>query len=327
MRLLRRLVAWRNLRSISSAEAYVRASLGNSGSPLVVRGCDHGLLVNSTARNTLTQSVWDGMRLDVFEGNAKQQWIDDKRGWCWLCSEPVGGNLGVHISDRDHVCLGLFAYMIAQYPRDWSFERVLQSASRPLREHAAGIPWSQDHLHCTSDCVRRAEITGLLFQLCQHPHDVLSSSFSGKATSNVWVSGERMFKVHLSRLVTVMSPPMAPGVHTQFTHKCWGRSNLERVYDALNIADIKEKLFKVEAKTTRDARAYWMRLLFWEAMTALDNRDVSPVTEVLLEELLRRLAFELIFHMSMYYMNRATQVWQTLSKEPSVALLSQLNSL
>jgi hypothetical protein len=272
--------------------------------------------------------MWDPLQLDVFEGSAKHHWVDMQRGWCHLCQEPVGTNLGVHLSERDHVCLGVFMFMIAHYPRTWGTAQVVRDGLRRfpgVSGNAVAAPWCQDHLHTSSDEVRRAELHAILVELTGPPHCALQHALQSRAPMNLWVSGERMYKIVLSRLVTVMLPPMAPGVHSQFTHKCWGRSNLERMYEGLRIADIKRG-FGVEPKTNKDGRAYWMRLLFWELMTALDNRPRGDATAVLLEEALRRLAFELTHHMSMYYMNRAYDVWVKAGR-PSPQRLHELGAL
>ena len=123
-----------------------------------------------------------------------------------------------------------------------------------------------------------------------------------------------------------MLPPIAPGIHSTFTQKCWGRSNQERAYECLNVAAI-HRFYGVEPKTTRDSRAFFMRSLIWEMHTALDNRDVTPVGRTLLEETLRRLSFELVFLQSMYYMNRVQLVVERMGGTPTLEDLHALNLL
>lgn len=290
---------------------------------------DHGISQCSTARSPLNRSLYDDGRFDCFEGNAKHQWVDMDKSWCHLCDEPVGGSLGVHLGDRDHVCMGLFLLLHSQYPRAWDPRRVLDAAFREhhaLFANACGPSMNQDHMHVEADQVRRSELEAILWHLTRGPNRALTHTLQGTAPLALWVSGERIFKVNLSRLVAMFLPPMGPGVHSAFAQKCWGRSNQERMYEALNIATM-NRTFGVDPKTGRESRAFFMRVLIWELHTALDNRDISPVAALLVEEALRRLSFELMFLQSMYYMNRIQTVVTKLGGLPSLQDLHQLNSL
>ena len=100
---------------------------------------------------------------------------------------------------------------------------------------------------------------------------------------------------------------------------------MERLYDALRIADI-QKQFGQEPKLTRDGRSFFLRTLVWELHTAREVRDISPVTSLLIEKALYRLAYEATFLMSMYYMNRVQDLTLTLGF-PSMDALYQLNAL
>jgi hypothetical protein len=371
--------------------------------------------------------MWDPLLLDTFEGSAKHQWVDVERGWCHLCQEPVGGSLGVHLSDRDHVCLAVFIYMYQLFPRGAIMDArdTLQHAFRryhSLHAHATGSPMSQDHLHCVPDTVRRAELEAILLHLTGGPlgsaitgaaeavlssasavsHDEaslvgddggdgggvdsqspavggadsegatilpdgtaaaaaggapvtaarssttttgstgstlgnrssstrvkytapLTHALQGRAPLPLWVAGERIFKVNIGRLAATMLPPMAPGTQSTFTQKCWGRSNLERMYDALNIARI-HKSFGVEPKTTRDSRAFFMRTLFWELHAAMESRELCDTADVLVRDALRRIAFEAMFLQSMYYMNRCQMLVVSLDY-PTLSELQLLQSV
>jgi hypothetical protein len=293
------------------------------------RAADYGLVTSSVARTAENRSLYDDLNLDTFEGNAKYQWIDEKLGWCHLCNEAFGGTLGVHLSDRDHVCLGLFLMLHSQYPRHWGPRACLHAAFEQysaLHDNATGFALTQDHLHCSNDAVRRAELEAILWHLTRGPNKCLDYALQGLAPMGLWVSGERIFKVNLSRLVSMYLPPMAPGVHSTFCQKCWGRSNQERMYEALNVASM-HRANGVEPKMVRDSRAFFMRCLICEMHTALDNRRITPTANFLLEEALRRLSFEMIFLQSMYYMNRMQHVVDRLGGAPTLEELHALNSL
>ena len=245
------------------------------------------------------------VKMDIFDGANKNLWMDGKLGWCYLCQEPIGSGVGHHIGERDHICLQLFLAMYAGFPeRRWGSFTLLQRArsSFPaLHNHATAFTTSLDHLHSPLDSVRRGELTALLRKLSQK----VLKTLQGPTAMSFWYSGERMFKIHLTRLCSQMLPPMSPGVMTQFTHKCWGRTNLERLYDALDIASIVQEL-GWEPVTYKDDKAYYMRLLFWDLQNSelSEESQMDYVTQLLVEETKRRLCFEMIFLQSMQYMNR-----------------------
>jgi len=329
-------VAARRLQAASAArqkstlrERLEKAAAGGSG-PLVRLAVDSGVSIASVGRSPMAQSLFDPLQLDCFDGNSKSMWVDNDAGWCHLCNEPFGTNLGVHMGDRDHGCLGLFLLLYSQYPRHSPPELVVHDAFRRgqvrLAANALGPPTSQEHLHTTSDAVRRSELEAILWHLTDGPNAALTQALKGLAPMALWVSGERIFKTNLSRMAATMLPPIAPGIHSTFTQKCWGRSNQERAYECLNVASI-HRHYGVEPKTTRDSRAFFMRSLIWEMHTALDNRDVSLVARTLLEEALQRLSFELVFLQSMVYMNRIQEVVERLGGTPTYADLHALNLL
>ena len=231
--------------------------------------------------------------------------MDIKTGWCHLCQEPIGSSVGIHIGDRDHMCLALFLHLYVNYPRHWATQSILDSAERKfpgIHEHAT-THLSMDHLHTVEDARRRADLEAILFHLTDDRHKALSHVLQGKSPGSFWYSGERMFKINMTRLATVMFPPMNNGMLTTFTHKCWGRSNLERMYDALNIATI-QKHFGSDPKTAKEAKAFYMRCIFWELQSASLRTDIDEVTHLLIASAKRRLSFECIFLQSMQYMNR-----------------------
>ena len=284
----------------------------------------------AAAHTSEGQSTWEQHRLplETFEGNAKDQWIDATRGWCYLCQEPVGVSAGTHIGDRDHVNMAVFLFLFTLYPRTWSPRDILRDglARFPgLVQHCTGVPTSQDHLHTLDDTARRAELEAQLEHLCNPPHQAISHSLFGRTPLALWVSGERNFKVNVTRLVATAVPPMSNGVHTAFTQKIWSRTNLERMYDAVNIARIKIA-HGVEPKTARLDKAFFMRTMLWELMAALDCKDLDPVTELLVDDTLRKISRELMHLQSMQYMNRAQDL-ATKMNFPTWGDLRELNSL
>lgn len=289
------------------------------------RGIDEEVRLCSRGSTPDSRGLFDPLGLDMFEGNGKQMWMDLKSGWCHLCQEPIGSSMGIHIGDRDHICLALFVHLYVNYPRRWSPEGVMLSSECqfPSVHNHASTHTTTDHLHELTDAQRRADLEAILLHLCHAPHRALSHVLQGRSPSAFWYSGERMFKINLSRLASVMLPPMNAGVLTTFTHKCWGRSNLERMYDALNISRI-NKTFGVDGKTTKDHKAYYMRSIFYELQSAPYRDDIDEVTRLLIASAKRRLSFECIFLQSMHYMNRIQDIVAQL-EYPTPEMLQQMN--
>ena len=296
---------------------------------------------------------------EVFEGNAKDQWIDGTRGFCHICQEPIGSVLN-HVGDRDHACMVAYLYFFSLYPRTWSVRKIVLDALHRFPRvgyNAVGHPFANDHLHTLDDSQRRLELESMLVHLSnpESPNFALPNVLQGNASISLWVAGERIFKPNLSQLVSEMCLPMTAGIQTGVTQKCWSRTNLERMYDALNVAKIQES-FGAEAKTERLPKAFFMRSLFFELHAAVDetmndephysdpywrqvvraneddysqqqnkheNDDVHDLhvlpqnhdydyhdatKKLLIQECLRRMAFELVFLNTMHYMNRVQYV-------------------
>lgn len=307
------------------------------------------------ARTVPNRSFWEQHRipLETFEGNAKDHWIDGDKGWCHICQEPFGNGVGNHIGMRDHANMCVFLYLYTLYPRTWSAKHVVADSLQRYPEIAQqlyGLPYcGVDHMHTVCDVERRREIEALLLHLTKPPHNAITNSLVQNTPQALWVSGERMFKINLSRLCATMAPPMAAGVHTSFTQKCWSRTNLELMYDYLHIARIHE-MHGVKPKEGKLDKAFFMRTMLWELHVARDGgRDVETminaeiaaasssssssassscasscvsavasgdyststslqedqfVTQLLVEEVLRKISFELIHMETMQYMNR-----------------------
>jgi hypothetical protein len=289
------------------------------------KGIDKCLNLRSQGSTTMSQGLWHEPDLDVFECNGKQSWMDIRTGYCHLCQEPIGSSLGIHMGDRDHMCLALFLHFFTNYPRHWLCQRVLQTSETqfPRLNEYATMNLSMDHLHTVDDARRRADLESILWHLTDYPHRALSHVLQGKSPDGFWYSGERMFKVNITRIAAVMFPPMNNGILTTFTHKCWGRSNLERMYDALNIATI-QRHFGCDPKTEKEPKAFYMRRIFWELESASIRDDIDEVTHLLIETAKRRLSFECIFLQSMQYMNRVQEIVKLLDY-PTPEELSCMN--
>eukprot|EP00656_Telonema_subtile_P047163 TRINITY_DN54028_c0_g1_i1.p1 TRINITY_DN54028_c0_g1~~TRINITY_DN54028_c0_g1_i1.p1 ORF type:complete len:276 (+),score=13.05 TRINITY_DN54028_c0_g1_i1:42-830(+) len=235
-----------------------------------------------------------------------------------LCEEPVGILAAVHSGDRDHMCIHFFLLLHAHMPmRSWGSAHAVLEAAQELGNDGNGrlmdkgrlvrhvsATHTMVHLHTQPDAVRRAELHSLLLHLTRPPHKVITHALQGRAEVGVWYSGERMFRAELARKSTQLFPPMSAGVITQFNHKCWGRTNLERTFDALNIAGILNA-YGAPAPTEKDDKAYFMRSLFAVLMHAPITEGVNEVGIELARVARQRLVFEMIFLQSMQFMVKA----------------------
>ena len=303
---------------------YVQSQVMSQG-PKRAELPENTLRLGSRGCTPLSKSMFDGKGLDIFDGNNKQVWMDLRSGWCHLCQEPIGGSMGVHIGDRDHTTLQYFLYIYAAYPREWSCGTLLEHAKHayPALAGYASHSDSNDHLHVVSDALRRAELEALLVHLCEPPHQALSHVLQGNSPSSFWYSGERMWKYHMTRLVIQLFPAMGAGVQTNFTQKCWSRTNLDRMYDALNVQRIKRR-YGWEPYEAREKKAFFMRSLLWEMLGAECRPELDELTRSLVDLAIRRMCFELVFLESMRYMNRVQHV-HGLMDRPTLAELQAFN--
>ena len=138
----------------------------------------------------------------------------------------------------------LFFKLYAQYGRSWVSRDVLAGAYRLMPTQYGRLLLSGDELYSDErDDLRRAELASLIRFLTRPPNNALRVSLHGrKGSEGLAYQGERTFRVDVARLCTMLLPPMSAEYVSMFQQKCWGRKNLELLYDSLGFAELQESL-------------------------------------------------------------------------------------
>nr|CCC92325.1 conserved hypothetical protein [Trypanosoma congolense IL3000] len=312
---------------------------------------------------------WSRIGNRIFECPNKHVFLDVENSYCHLCREPVGVSAITHLSDRDHHNMQLFLFLSTLFPRNavcggsetgstaapanasTATENVLLYHPASVMGGAAKLfprlsrAVSDGQVHTQQDALRRASLQSMLVLLSSGSIEVGGTArngppvlrvFHGDVSTELAHSGERLFKKDVSRVIVEWFPALSAGVSTQIAHKCWGRSNLESVFDALRLQPLLNQRsseapankgltvshgVKRNELKTKTEKASFMRLLMWELTTRNEEVDAnfsgaSPLSEVdqlLLQLARRRLAFELVYLQSLKYMQCANTILQEMS--------------
>ncbi|EAN76523.1 hypothetical protein, conserved [Trypanosoma brucei brucei TREU927] len=223
--------------------------------------------------------------------------------YCKLCCEPVELPIR-HCAWWDHVTRMAGLRLTAIYPRRWDPSALMQelwagkfpvrfmNTERPhpyLRPSHDGPSWSdlrQCYVFEREAVVRRGELRAILHILSTDVsggrrvlRESLVLSPDGSYAANV---GERTFRAFISRHITPLLPPMGPEPTTRLQQRCWGRKNLEAMFDLLGVEALQRLSGVEEVAVTKNEKATVMRQIVYELTTVLsecDARELSASNE------------------------------------------------
>jgi hypothetical protein len=267
-----------------------------------------------------------GADVPCIVGKRSAAWVDEARGYCHLCAAYMTHGRSFHLGfDRDHIALNAIVYLSVMFPRTWSPESIHRallgaSACRGYRQIALDsvigartgrlvsldvtnpVPLQAD------DAVRLAELRAILLRLIEGPaHSrVIAGSIFDEAPAGMVGQGEKIFRAHVTDLVTVALPPMGPNIQAAFSQKAWGRTNLMVMYDRLGLGEYQGQ-FGLKPKSNRSDKSSVVRQMIVELALAPVTHAHDPVACLLAEMALHRLAFEAVVLKSAQYMHQAQQ--------------------
>ncbi|EKF37668.1 hypothetical protein MOQ_002137 [Trypanosoma cruzi marinkellei] len=296
--------------------------------------------------------------------------------YCHLCHEPVEVAIQ-HCAWWDHVTRLAAIRLIAIYPRRWSPVAVLREANEvlpaavmvsprphPFLSFSESVDTDDVSLMDMSSCylfereavVRRAELAAILRVLCTRKDADSCDGAEQRISSIIPVlreslflspngtpaasSGERTFRAYISRQISVFLPPMAPEPTTRIQQRCWGRKNLEIMFDLLGVASLQKLAGAPVEAVTKNEKAAVLRQIIHELATVLSESDVDSAdtsyvktngmssvnaeeqTRLLAEMALQRLAHELIHLHTMLLMDQAYETYVKLGY-PSEGMLEK----
>lgn len=220
-----------------------------------------------------------------------------------------------------------------------SLQRFDGDAARALEEATLCFPNAAERLKqrlCPAvvepaAMQRRRELLATLWKLTEW--GVLTFAFS-EIRDGSGGNGERMLRETVSRLSNQMVPPISAQAMTRWQQKAWGRQNLEVMFDLLHLGDVFQMgVYQGRVScvaTSKDQKGAVMRQLAFELHCATDihaaarrrgrrgNGDKAQtacppddVVELVAEEALQRLGFELLYlRSSMLMDNTAGGMWE-----------------
>ena len=254
-----------------------------------------------------------------FFGMLRGCWIEKDLSWCHACGEPVElKQRGLHSAlNREHVNHNTFFFVWICYPRCWSVRETIIEAQRNYQKLWAMHCCGNAALTLQDDVVRRDELAAVIAWLATGTKPVLYYSLRGVfPTSALTGQGEKMFRCDISNVVMRMLPLMSNNCQASLQQKSWGRSNLEKLYDTLDIAKLQLQLGGKPGHDRSDKSIVMRQLiceLYFSRIAKEATEDGSEKTPSLIEEIraelsqwaLDRMAFELVYLCTFSYMTSA----------------------
>lgn len=178
---------------------------------------------------------------------------------------------------------------------------------------------------------RRRELAAVIVKLVEWGAVRFSFSESRPGANG---NGERCFRGTVSRLANMMLPPSGAQAMTRVQQKIWGRKNIELLFDELQLgALVQKRIYGHQPSTTKNEKGETVRQLIYELhclcdvtcddeeldVTRLSGDADTPiaslccppraVVQLLAEDALHRLAFELMYLRTCLNNEEAFALW------------------